>query len=108
MEREVALCRGLRVASRELGDAVGRLHDRIALEDRHEIYELIDSILERERMLANHISTSLESLAAMAPQAHSSKTDLRKAWRAVKRQRQVISDERRLLIDAERRFLDSL
>jgi hypothetical protein len=108
MEREVALCRSLRVISGELSDAFQRLVNRVSLDDQNAIYTLIDDILERERMLAEHISASLQRLAAMAHDAQSSPQARAAAWRAVSRQRQQLSAERRALIDAERRFLESL
>jgi hypothetical protein len=59
-------------------------------------------------MLAEHISESLQKLAAMAPAAHASAQGRAAAWRAVRRQHRAIAAERRTLIEAERRFLESL
>jgi hypothetical protein len=108
LEREVALCRSLRVVSTTLDGAANQLLDSISVEDGHAIWDLITEILERERYLAVYISRTFEQLAAMAVPAARTAEGRKLAWRAVKTQRDLLRDERRHLIDAETRFLDSL
>jgi len=108
LEREVALCRSLQLTSNRLGDAANVVVNGLAFKDQQAIYSLIDDVLERERMLAEHISSSLVQLSDMAPAARASADGRAAAWRAVERQRKRVTAERRQLIEAERTFLRSL
>ena len=108
LERELSLCRSLRIVSRDMDYAAQEVLNTVALNDRRAVEELISDIFERERFLAEYIGNSFEKLAAMAPDAARSADGRKAAWRAVKAKHELLKKEQRQLREAELRFLAAL
>jgi hypothetical protein len=101
IERDVRLCSNLRAAGRELNSLAGRLSGRVSLKDQSSFNTLIWQVLEGEGRLADFVSHSLSSLAAMADSAAQSAEEFDKAYSLVRRTRDALLSERRRLVSMQ-------
>jgi len=106
IERDVRLCRNLRLAHAELDTFTLHFMAEIKGADWENVRRLVDQVLEREGQLADFIAASLNDLAARAASARTDQTKYSQAQGAVEQVSNVVKQERRRLIAAELQFLD--
>lgn len=107
LERDVRLCRSLRIASREMDSLQAELKDRISIKDRETLRYLIQIVLrEGEGSLAQFISSSLYSLSNKLNAAGEPSEVYARAVEAVRKTRDSLLEERNKLVQAQMRFFE--
>ena len=105
IERDVRLCRNLKITAREMETIRKRLVGKLAFHDWDDLVGYIREILLGEQELANFVSRSLFQLATMEAQSDQELTQARKA---VKEFRTELRTQRRLLISFENKLLEEV
>lgn len=101
IERDVRLCRNLRIAHAEVDSFVLSFMAELSGRDWDNVRCLVDQVLEREGELADFIASSLSRLAGLARDP----TAFKKARAEVDATASAVKAERRRLIASELEFL---
>jgi|SRR5262245_8599735 len=105
IERDVRLCRNLRIAHAEVDSFVLSFMVKLSGRDWDNVRCLVDRVLEREGELADFIASSLSHLAGFARAQTSDPTALTKARAEIDTTASAVKAERRRLIASELEFL---
>ena len=101
LEREIRLCRNLRIAANEMKRIRNQLIGRISVKDWDMFLQKFDAIFRGENELAVFISESLSSLSSKVDEAKNSDLGLATVIDAVKSDRDSLIQERLRLITLE-------
>jgi hypothetical protein len=103
IEREVNLCRSLRMLQREMTSFWDNLRSKLSLRNTGGVEDKIKDVLEGERSFAELIGSSLDTLAKMKGNASITYT---KAREAVENKLDELKETRRKLISSEISFYE--
>ena len=107
IERDVRLCRNLRIAGADLKSLYWCFKNTLNGNDEKNMKDLVDQVLEQEYKLAEFISSAFSTLAGIANPS-TPMENCEKARSAVDTVREKAKSERQRLIRSELRFLDSV
>lgn len=101
IERDVRLCRNLRIAKREMESTVDRFKAWISIKDIHELATRFDNIFTGETELADYITSCLDDLANFQYE-----NELEKIENEVLSYKDKLREERFKLIDLEKNIIE--
>ncbi len=108
IEREFRICRGLRIAKREMKGIIKKFKIKVSVEDRDLFEEAFGKIFHAERELGEYIGESLESLATMRDLPLDLENDFNRVVEEVTKFQNFLKAERQELILLETDIIEKI
>ncbi|KKK46378.1 hypothetical protein LCGC14_3163990 [marine sediment metagenome] len=104
IERDVRLCRNLRITRREMDDIIEKFKQKISINDVDELHKNFDTIFSNEGELANFIASSLNQLTN---QSNFNDNELKNVENQIISFKDKLNEERLKLINLEIKIIET-